>query len=389
MGRRLQIPRRAPQQECGERLNKNFEKRGDAVAFLAQVQVDIAAGKYAPPDKDATVRRAAELWLEACENPIGRKPKEETTIDEYRRVAKHILGEYGPRDPSLAAVRLGDLTTGMIEDFLRDLQTAGRSHDLVRRARTALSSMLKVAVRRKLVAVNVALDVDVGEDDERHKEPRKIPTIDEGFALVNAADTLRPKWRALALLAMCSGMRSSELRGLRWSSLDFDAKPYAKLRVVERLDKKNKMGPVKSKSARRELSLPVRVVNALREWRLACPKGELGLVFPANDGGPMAHRTALDMSWWPVQVAAFGEVRYTGTHASRHWFASAALNSRDAGGMGLELFSVSKLLGHSTINLTSDTYGHLQPRKDDGGALDAFADGPGGTVAGTGLRVVK
>jgi len=91
----------------GRRLNKQFANRRDAVAWVAQVQVDIKAGKYAPPDKDATVAKAAELWIAACENPVGRKPKERATIAEYQRVVKHVLGGFGPKEPSLGAVRRG------------------------------------------------------------------------------------------------------------------------------------------------------------------------------------------------------------------------------------------------------------------------------------------
>jgi integrase len=89
----------------------------------------------------------------------------------------------------------------------------------------------------------------------------------------------------------------------------------------------------------------------------------------------------------PVQVAAGivdadGKVRHTGIHACRHWFAIWCLNATTAGGLGLPIFTVSKRLGHSTISLTVDLYGHLAPDTDDGGALDRAADGPG-------LRVVK
>ena len=92
----------------GRRLNRQFANRRDAVAFSAQSAVDIKAGTYAPPAKDATVAKAAELWIEACENLVGKRPKERSTVAEYQRVAKHILGGFGPRDPSLANVKLAD-----------------------------------------------------------------------------------------------------------------------------------------------------------------------------------------------------------------------------------------------------------------------------------------
>jgi integrase len=151
----------------------------------------------------------------------------------------------------------------MIEDFLRDLQTAGRSHDLIRRVRTALVSMLKVAIKRKLVAVNVALGVDTGGDAGRHDEPLEIPDIAEGFAIAAACDLMAGKGRALILTALFSGLRSSELRGLRWANVDLDGR---KLRVAERVDKYGVTGSPKSKNSRREVPLPNRVVNASGAW---------------------------------------------------------------------------------------------------------------------------
>ena len=109
------------------------------------------------------------------------------------------------------------------------------------------------------------------------------------------------------------------------------------------------------------------VVPALKQWRMACPKGEADLVFPDGEGGPVHHEILL-RSLGAVMSAAgvvdkAGEPKY-GPHAFRHFFASWCINPRPHG-RELPPKAAQALLGHSSITMTLDTYGHLFPRRDD------------------------
>jgi integrase len=91
-------------------------------------------------------------------------------------------------------------------------------------------------------------------------------------------------------------------------------------------------------------------------------------------------RTSSCAGWRPVQVAAgvvtkAGKAKYTGMHALRHFYASWCINRREDGGLGLPLKVVQHRLGHPTIQMTADVYGHLFPSGDDG------AEGRGRKVA--------
>jgi integrase len=122
------------------------------------------------------------------------------------------------------------------------------------------------------------------------------------------------------------------------------------------------------------------VVNTLKEWRLACPKGELGLVFPNTLGKLWDHADIVSRYVWPTMVAAGvvydkGEAKYTGLHALRHFYASWLINRKADDGLELPLKTVQDRLGHSSVLMTSDVYGHLFtsdvyghlfPRTDDG-----------------------
>ncbi len=83
--------------------------------------------------------------------------------------------------------------------------------------------------------------------------------------------------RPLIVTAIFTGLRASELRGLRWADVDLDA---GVIHVRQRTDRFNKIGVPKSGAGRRDVPMAPIVANTLKEWSLACPKGELGLVFP-------------------------------------------------------------------------------------------------------------
>ena len=115
-------------------------------------------------------------------------------------------------------------------------------------------------------------------------------------------------------------------------------------------------------------------MNTLKEWQLACPKGELGLVFPNTLGKIWDHADIVSRYLWPTMVAAGvvdtkGDAKYTGLHALRHFYASWLINRKRDGGLELPAKTMQAYMGHSSIVVTMDTYGHLFPGNDDGSEL--------------------
>jgi integrase len=117
------------------------------------------------------------------------------------------------------------------------------------------------------------------------------------------------------------------------------------------------------------------VANTLKEWKLACPKGDLDLVFPNSTGKIEAHSIIVNRGLIPAQIAAGlevkGRAKYTGLHALRHFYASWCINRVEDAGLGLPPKVVQTRLGHSSITMTMDVYGHLFPRGDDAKELAA------------------
>jgi integrase len=144
--------------------------------------------------------------------------------------------------------------------------------------------------------------------------------------------------------------------------------------VRQRADRYSAIGKPKSEAGERTVPLTPIVANTLREWKLACPNSEAGLVFPSTGGLVEHHKNIVERGLVPTMIAAGvaindGEkimrAKYTGLHALRHFYASWCINRRVDGGLELPAKVVQERLGHSSIIMTMDVYGHLFPRGDD------------------------
>jgi integrase len=163
-------------------------------------------------------------------------------------------------------------------------------------------------------------------------------------------------------------MRASELRGLVWDAVDFEKKL---IHVRQRADLWGTIGDPKSAAGDRVIPMAPIVVNTLREWKLAYPNGKLGLVLPNGNGNVESHANISARGFAPLQRNALDEVKY-GLHSLRHFFASWAIEQ------GFSAKRLQALLGHSSIQMTFDTYGHLFPSLEDDHAK--FAAGEAGIL---------
>ena len=358
----------------GDRHIKTFAKKRDADAHHAIVGAAVRAGTHTADSRSVTVAKAAELWLESCE----AAGLERTSMVAYRQRADlHIT-------PILGALKLSQLTVPLVRGFEDRLRRDGRSPAMVRNARRSLGGILADAQERGLVAQNVVYSLRKNRRSRRADGNGKlkieidIPAPDEMRAIVAALVAIEDaaRWRPLLLTAIFTGLRASELRGLRWHDVDLKR---GELHVRQRADRYGKIGRPKSEAGERAVPLPPMVVAVLKEHWLACSKGsknERDLAFP-NSRGNIEHRNSIvEHGFHPAQVAAgvvdqHGGAKYKGLHALRHFYASWCINRRVDGGLELPLKVVQARLGHASIQMTADTYGHLFPRSDDGAELAA------------------
>jgi len=343
---------------AGKRHIETFERKKDAELRYAIVKVDVSKGVHTPASANITVAIAAADWIRF----IKLEGRERSTVEQYRQHAElHII-------PRIGNEKIAKLSTPRLnmfrDDLLRDM-----SRSLAKKILVSLKAILRDAKRRGNIAQNVASDVSITMD-KRGNGKLAIPTPDEIKRILDAATG---RTRPFIVTATFTGLRASELRGLRWADVDFSA---GKVHVRQRADRYNAIGRPKSQSSERTIPIGPFVQNTLKTWKLACPKGELDLVFPNGAGNIEALTNIITRMLGPVQIAAGvidskGKPKYPGVHALRHFFASWCINRKVDGGRELPMKNVQELLGHSSIVMTSDVYGHLFPSGDDSAELAA------------------
>jgi integrase len=276
--------------------------------------------------------------------------------------------------PFIGARKLSDLTVPAVNTFADQLRDSGRSAEMVKRVVRSLGAIFKEARRRGLSAAAPTIGLDLDLPDREDPRP-EIPTKPELQFIIGA---VTGRWRPLILVAIFCGLRGSELRGMRWLDVDLAAR---KLNVTQRADASHKLGKLKSKAGYRSIPMPPMVVQALREWKLVCPKRNTGmkdalgepvkvldLVFPNGVGKVESHSNILERGLLPLLIAG-GMAIYRdapddeteapavlgkyGMHSLRHACASLWIES------GYNPKQIQKLMGHSSIKVTFDVYGHL------------------------------
>lgn len=337
----------------GARRREQFRLMKEAKERADEVSKGVRDGTLAADAATVTVAEAADIWLTACEHGRGgREPVEAATLRQYRgHVAHHIK-------PLLGSVKLSRLRAPGVAAFRDELLASGRSRPLARKVLVSLRSILDEARARGLAGQNAARGIAIVQS-KRHKEAVAIPAKAEIRRLFAALDrkATQPhkgraktwrRWRALIVTAALTGMRASELRGLHWPAVDLKG---GRVHVRRRADEKGVIGPLKSAAARRDIDIPAALVALLREWRLECPPGPL--VFPNWQGNVESHANLYRRGWAEIRTAA--KLPAYPFHALRHFRASVLIAA------GATPKEVQAEMGHATITMTFDTYGHLFP----------------------------
>jgi integrase len=339
----------------GQRHIASFAKKKDASDYNTEVRAAVRAGTHTAPSRSPTVAEAVADWLARGEI----EQLERATLKQYRELGAHI-------EQYLGALRLAELTTPGINAF-RDTLCRIMSRSMARKILTGLKGVLAEAQRRGLVAQNVAVSVTVGPDRRKAgiESGLDFPTPDEIQRILAAANE---RARPFLVTAALTGLRASELRGLRWTDVDLKR---GEIHVRQRADRYGTLGRPKSRAGQRTVPIGPMVVNVLKTWRLA--SNSRNLVFPTRTGLPIDHSNLERRMFAPAQIAAGvvtadGKPKYS-LHALRHFYASWCINRRADGGLELPLKVVQHRLGHASIQITADRYGHLFPRGDDGAEL--------------------
>lgn len=329
----------------GRQITKTFRLKGDAQAWERTQLQNRDAGDLVTGGK-ITVADWADLWL------TNARSLADGTRATYRRdLDSYIL-------PALGGIKLGRLTAEDIDAFLAGELDEYAPSTVHRHYRT-IHRMCEVAVKRHRIATNPAGPV----------EPPKVPTKEMRFLSVDqleaVAARINPRYRTLILVAGYGGLRWGELQALKPAHVDGNA-----LTVIEQVGSTD----VKTKASRRRVVLPVSVGADLAAHLAEYP----GKYVFTNGAGKVIAHSSFSGHHWKTALVKAGVDRDTRLHDLRHTAAALAIQA------GAHPKLIADMLGHSSITVTMNLYGHLFPAMHD----DVAAKVDEIRQAGRHLRVV-
>lgn len=338
-----------------------FTTREAAKAARDSARADVRKGTYVPPSRD-TVAEWLEDWLGVVDRL--RKP---TTASGYRWISERYL------IPAIGTARLQALTPLRLTRLWADLAAAGGedgaplSPKTVSMIRGTLRTALNKAVHNGLIVVN---PVVLSEVPSVIKVEEPEPLIVWDFAQQQAflAANAESRWLIAWHIVFGTGLRRGELCGLRWDAVDLEAGLLSVRRNVTQVRSTIHDGTPKSRDSRRDVPLEPELVAALRVWKReqAAERLAWGLGRDPEDrvltweDGRTVQPDYLSKEFARAQRGlGLPALRL---HAARHSYGSAL------GAAGVPQVVISKLLGHSNIQMTN-RYVHAT----ESGKRDAIA----------------
>ena len=335
----------------GKKIRKTFPTQAAARTWRQESSVAVRKMLMRAPTA-ITVAEAAEAWLEGAREGWIRN----RSGDRYKPAAIRAY-ETGWRvrvKPVLGSMRLSDVTRNDLQDLVDTLVAEGWNASTI----VVTVASLRVVYKRALTRGEIAVNPVVGLQMPAVRGGRnRIATPQECALLLDALPSRdRPLWAT----AMYAGLRRGELMALRIEDVDLERGVIYVRRGWDTLE-----GEITPKSGR-ERTVPINTTlrDYLEPHLLGLP-WSVGLVFGLNDrstfnGTPLLKRAA--RAWEAANLE-----RIT-LHECRHTFASLMIAA------GVNAKALSTYMGHATISVTLDRYGHLMPGNEDEAAekLDEY-----------------
>ncbi len=298
-------------------------------------------------------------WLEQTH----KRNLANTTYKRYLGLANnHII-------PLLGEKEMRSVTKNDVNELIRLMDIAGQSAHSQHQARAVLSAMFVDAIKNDAVIHNPVAHSSKVKLGEHEAEPL---SLEEAKRVVSCAQTtpMKLRWR----ISLFYGLRQGEVLGLRWKDIDLEVGTMAVRVQMQKVDKVAQFVPLKTRASRRILPLDSETVQLYRSHKAEQAKQRLSkgagwvdndLVFPNAEGKFM--QSSWDSKLWHRALSTAG-VTDRRLHDARHTCATI-LHSN-----GHDVEAIRRFLGHSSIQMTSSTYIHGDPKPLMGiaGTLEAL-----------------
>jgi len=261
-----------------------------------------------------------------------------STARGYRGTLGRLTKVYGDYD--LMAINAGHLqkylTTRSNEENLKPKTVCNQA--------VIIKELFKFAYEWGYTKVNP------GQFLKRPKVPKheiEILGPDEVNLFLKALEEQNNHYRIAFLTDIYTGLRSGELWALTWGDIDWQGKQI----IVRRSVWKGQFQTPKSDYSVRKVDVPDELMHQFKLWKMACPVNEHNLLFPSREGKLSAHGNVVRRHFKPMlDIAGIKKVSF---HSIRHTNVSLRIRANQ------NIKYIQQQLGHSSINITLDIYGHL------------------------------
>jgi integrase len=338
---------------------KTFDTRREAAAWISQTSIQVQEGTFV--ERSGTM---LSTFLESWIRGLGATRRASTVASYETLLRVHVI-------PQIGGMKLQAIRTAHLRKLQADLLTSGRrdgkglSPRSVAYVMTVLGMALGDAMTTDgLLARNPARGLPRPKNEKRRDaRPPWSPAEAAKFLDATNEDRIRALWH----VALTTGMRRGELLGLRWTDVDLDAGRLLVARSLVKAGNEVQISDPKTEKSTRTIALDPRTVQVLRDHHKRQAEERLAwgpayrsedLVFAREKGDPFHPDGLSGMFEAAVKRAGLPRIRF---HDLRHVSAALAIRA------GVHAKVLSERLGHSSIAITMDVYGHLM------GGLDVEA----------------
>lgn len=328
----------------GEKLKaKSFPDKTQANAYLIGIGAAKRTGRFVPAS-ELTIEEVVTAYMESPARTWS--PNTRGTYEVYRDRLLY---------PTLRKQKAVDLTPRMVQAWVDDLFRANKSSSAITNILSLLSASLQDAVRMEILPRNVARGTKVAPRPDKHYVTWSEEQVRAVLDHVRSDAMLYPLYG----LAISTGMRPGEIRGLCWDCVDVPAAMVAIRRTITRdVKHRDYLGSTTKTKRSRVVLIPDEVADAMEMWRAsqaerrrtASEWQDIGIVFDRGDGRWLPPETYQLIHDRVCEGAGVPRIRL---HDIRHSFATLAFAA------GEHPKVVTEILGHRSVAFTLDRYTHM------------------------------
>lgn len=333
-------------------MKRGFKRKGDAQDFLDKMKAEMEAGKLAPISR-LTMAEVANEWFASEVEGYLRK----NTCNWYRvNKDKHII-------PHIGALKLQDITVATLQELYDVKLHSGLSETSVYYIHRTLQQIYKYAVRKHYITENITRNPDLKCKRPKKKAMQTLSAEEITLLIQNCGDKHKDLKVAIALAGFM-GLRRGEILGLKWEAINDKNRMLEVVEQKTNYDEDEDTSEVKTGSSHRILPIPDVV------WDLLCTQKEnitqlsnfygKEYHFPEGFVCCSLHGQTFGKPFVPsyfskkfgvfVKKSSDKAIRF---HDLRHSYASWLIHQK------IPVTTVSKLLGHSSPDITLKIYAHI------------------------------